>query len=159
MAAGWLIFKPPVAPDRAVVLHVVDGDTLKVEYQGRAERIRLIGIDTPESAPNSKARRNARRSRQKIKAIIRLGQEAKTYVQTLVRPGDSLRLEFDAERLDAYGRLLAYVYLPDGRMLNEVIIRSGYAQPLTIPPNLKYQALFLDACRKARDEHAGLWKE
>jgi micrococcal nuclease len=155
--AGVMVFKPNVNPDQAVVLRVVDGDTLKVNYQGRPERIRLLGIDTPESAVNPKARRDSRRTKKDLKNIILLGQQAKKYVQDRVKPGMVLHLEFDVRKNDQYGRMLAYVYLPDGRMLNEEILRDGYALVLTIPPNVKYQQRFLEAFQQARNERAGLW--
>ncbi len=61
-----------------------------------------------------------------------------------------MKLEFDVEKRDRYGRLLAYMYLPDGRMLNEEIVKAGYANILTVPPNMKYQERFLKAYRGAR---------
>jgi micrococcal nuclease len=62
------------------------------------------------------------------------------------------------ERRDQYGRLLGYAYLSDGRMLNEEIVRAGYANLLTHPPNVKYQERFLMAYREARENGMGLWK-
>jgi hypothetical protein len=66
-------------------------------------------------------------------------------------------LEFDVERIDPYGRVLAYVWLSDGTMFNEVLLREGYAQVATFPPNVKYTERFLAAQREARAENAGLW--
>ncbi len=77
-------------------------------------------------------------------------------MKTLVDPGDSVSLEFDVERRDRYRRLLAYVYLKDGRMLNEEIVKAGYANLLTIPP--QYQERFLKAYREARENRRGFWK-
>lgn len=76
----------------------------------------------------------------------------------LVKPGDLLKIEFDVRTRDKYGRLLAYLYLPSGKMLNEEIVKAGYAQLMTIPPNLKYQERFSMAYREARENHRGLWK-
>ena len=67
-------------------------------------------------------------------------------------------VEFDVQKRDRYKRLLGYVYLQDGRMLNEIIVRSGYASLMTIPPNVKYKDRFLKAYRAARDEKLGLWE-
>jgi micrococcal nuclease len=144
--------------ETARVLYVIDGDTLKVLYQGKKQSIRLIGIDAPESRKNSKALRDARRSMKDINAITAQGTLAGRYVRGLVRKGDIVTIQFDVEKRDRYRRLLGYVYLPDGRMLNNLIIRNGYAQPMTIPPNVKYRATFLKSYRYARSHGLGLWK-
>jgi micrococcal nuclease len=158
VAVGLRVFHPVLPAGQARLQRVVDGDTLKVDYQGRSERIRLIGIDAPESADNLKAHRDAGRSGRDMQTIILQGRQAKAFVFSVVQPGDLFRLEFDVEKRDRYGRLLAYVYLPDGRMLNDLIVRRGFALTLTIPPNVKYQKKFLESLRKAREEHTGLWK-
>jgi len=69
-----------------------------------------------------------------LKTIILMGEEATKFVRSLVRPGDQVRIEFDVEKKDRYGRLLGYVYLSDGRMINEEIVKAGYASILTHPP-------------------------
>ncbi len=84
------------AQQTTTVIKVVDGDTLKVRYWGKEESIRLIGIDTPESRVNKKAKRDAKRSGQDIKTIIAMGKRATEYVESLVRPGDLITIEFDA---------------------------------------------------------------
>jgi micrococcal nuclease len=68
----------------------------------------------------------------------------------------TVKMEFDVQRRDKYGRLLAYLYLSDGRMLNEEIVKAGYANLMTIPPNVKYQERFLKAYREARKNKRGL---
>ena len=142
----------------AGVLYVIDGDTLKIMYQGKKQSIRLIGIDAPESKKNSKAFKDSRRSSRDINAIVAQGRAARTFVKGLVKKGDRIKIEFDVERKDRYRRLLGYVYLPDGRMLNDVIIRSGYASPLTIPPNVRHRNKFSRSYRYAREHRLGLWK-
>jgi micrococcal nuclease len=142
----------------AKVLYVIDGDTLKIMYDGKKQSIRLIGIDTPESRKNSKAFKDSRRSSRDINAIISQGKIAKKYVKGLVKKGDKIKIEFDVEKRDRYHRLLGYVYLPDGRMLNDIIIRNGYASPLTIPPNVKYRGRFSKSYKFARSHRLGLWK-
>ncbi len=87
-----------------------------------------------------------------------MGKESTKFVKTLVKPGDQVKLEFDVEKRDRYERLLAYVYLSDGRMLNEIIVKEGYANLLTIPPNVKYQERFLKLYKEAREGNRGLWK-
>lgn len=145
-------------PETATVLKVIDGDTLKILYKGKRESIRLEGIDTPESRKNKKALRDAKRTRKDIQTIISQGKEATKYVKGLVRKGDIIKIEFDVQTRDRYKRLLGYVYLSDGRMLNEEIVKAGYASLMTIPPNVKYQDRFLRAYREARGKNKGLWK-
>jgi micrococcal nuclease len=149
---------PLQAYEKAKVLSIVDGDTLKVIYHNRKESIRLIGIDTPESIPNRKAKKDAQRTKSDIEAITSQGREAKSFVKGLVKPGNLLKIEFDVRTRDKYGRLLAYLYLSSGKMLNEEIVKAGYAQLMTIPPNLKYRERFSMAYREARENHRGLWK-
>lgn len=143
----------------AKILYVIDGDTLKIMYNGKKQSIRLIGIDTPESKKNSKAFKDSHRSNRDIDAIVAQGKLARKYVKSLVAKGDSVKIEFDVEKRDRYRRLLGYVFLPDGRMLNDVIIRNGYASPLTIPPNVKYRRKFSQSYRYARKHGLGLWKK
>jgi micrococcal nuclease len=138
------------------VLSVVDGDTLKVNYKEKEENIRLIGIDAPESRPNKKAKMDAQRSKEDLKTILTMGKKSTEYVMTLVKPGDAVKIEFDVQTRDKYFRLLGYVYLSDGRMLNEEIVKAGYANLMTIPPNVKYQERFLKAYREARENRKGL---
>jgi micrococcal nuclease len=149
---------PLQAYEKVKVISILDGDTLKVLYHKMKESIRLIGIDTPESIPNKKAIQDAQRKKSDIETITLQGREAKNFVKDLVKPGDLLEIEFDVRARDKYGRLLAYLYLPTGKMLNEEIVKAGYAQLMTIPPNLKYQERFLRAYREAKENHRGLWK-
>lgn len=144
--------------ESARVIRVVDGDTLKIKYRGTEESFRLIGIDAPESRFNKKARYDAQRSGEDLKTITAMGREATKFVKTLVKPGGTVKIEFDIEKRDRYGRLLGYVYLSDGKMLNEEIVRAGYANLMTIPPNVKYQERFLRAYREAREDKRGLWR-
>jgi len=146
------------AADMATVIKVIDGDTIKIMYQQEKQSVRLIGIDTPESRANKKANKDAMRSGQDVAAITTMGKQATAYAKNMVKPGDTISIEFDVQKRDKYGRLLGYVYLSDGRMLNEEIIRGGYASAMTIPPNIKYQARFLNAYRNARENKRGLWK-
>lgn len=149
---------PSQAYEKAKVLSIVDGDTVKVIFHNKEESIRLIGIDTPESRLNKKAIKDAQRTKSDIETITSQGREAKNFVKGLVKPGDLLKIEFDVRTRDKYGRLLAYLYLRSGKMLNEEIVKEGYAQLMTIPPNVKYQERFLKAYREAIESHRGLWK-
>lgn len=85
---------PSHAQDVVKVVRMVDGDTLKVNYKGKEESVRLIGIDAPESRPNKKAKNDAQRSGEDLKTITAMGKEATNYVKGLVKPGDTVSIEF-----------------------------------------------------------------
>lgn len=135
------------------VQRVVDGDTLKLSG---GQRVRLIGVDTPEVHYSNKLARDAERSRKDIKAIQSLGRKASDFTKDLCL-GKKVRLEFDVEKHDRYRRLLAYVYLEDGTFVNARILEEGFGQVMTIPPNVKYSEYFLKLQRKARENNKGLW--
>ncbi len=136
------------------VQRAVDGDTLVLE---NGDRVRLIGIDTPEVHESDKLYRDARKSRQDVRTIKAMGMRAHEFTRKLVE-GKRVRLEFDVEKRDRYERLLAYVYLPDGTFVNAEIIKQGYASLLTMPPNVKYADLFARLYKEARENQRGLWK-
>jgi len=135
------------------VERVVDGITLELTY---GEKVTLIGLKKPDDEI--------------------MGQEATEFVKELIKPGQEVRLELDVQERDEYWRLLAYVYQqPDGLkelkakeiglyairepFLNAIIIKMGYATPMTIPPNVKYADLFEELYEEAREQKKGLWKE
>ncbi len=124
------------------VARVVDGDTLVVAPGGT---LRLIGMDTPETVDPRKP-------------VQCFGREASFWAHALL-DGKQVWLEFDPSqgRLDRYGRTLAYVWLPDGRLFNEVMIADGLAHQYTYDLPYRYQAEFLAAERSARDGQRGLW--
>jgi micrococcal nuclease len=134
-----------VAQANAVVELVVDGDTIDVTIDGDTERVRLIGIDTPETKkPDT--------------PVECFGPEATAFSQSLLTPGTPVRLERDVVGRDDYGRILAYLYrASDGILVNYEIIRQGFARPLTIPPNDSYAEQFVQAARAAERDDAGLW--
>jgi micrococcal nuclease len=136
-----------------LVSRVIDGDTLLLENN---ERVRLIGIDTPEMHESSKLNRDAQRSGQDIASIKQLGRESYAFTKKIAE-GKRVRLEFDVERRDRYKRILAYVYLSDGTFLNAAIIEQGYASVMTYPPNVKYADLFRKLYTDARQNRRGLW--
>ncbi|MFW6248535.1 MAG: thermonuclease family protein, partial [Bacteroidota bacterium] len=86
------------------------------------------------------------------------GKEASDFVKKMLE-GKKVKLEYDVQEKDRYGRTLAYVYLEDGTFLNAELVRQGYAQVMTIPPNVKFSELFLDLQKKAREGELGLWSE
>ena len=152
-----LLASNPVT-EKYKLIRIIDGDTIVVDYNGSHEKIRLTGIDTPESGNNSKTRRDAERSQVDIKTIIKQGKLATKFVKQVLKDEEFVLVEFDVQKRDRYQRLLGYIYLLDGRMLNEIIVRSGYASLMTIPPNVKYKDRFSKAYRLAREENLGLWK-
>ncbi len=104
--------------------------------------VRYVGVDTPEI-------------HHPMKGVERAGKEASEANRKLV-DGKTVRLEFDVQEQDRYGRLLAYVYLEDGTFVNAWLVEYGYAQVMTVPPNVKHQELFLKLQREAREAGRGL---
>jgi len=123
------------------VTRVVDGDTIDISPSVRGlSRVRLIGMDTPEVYFGQQP----------------YGAEASAFAKQEVE-GEEVGLELDVQKVAPYGRLLAYVYLPNGEMFNEKLLEEGYAQVATFPPNVKYVERFLEAQREARAANRGLW--
>jgi micrococcal nuclease len=146
------------AQQTTIVTRVIDGDAIQALYGGVEKRIRLIGIDAPESRVNRKAEKYADMSEHDIKTIIEMGEKAKAYVNGLIKRGDSITIDFDVQKMDKYGRLLGYVYLSNGKMLNEEIVKAGYANVMILPPNVKYKDMFSRAYKQAKEDKRGLWK-
>jgi endonuclease YncB( thermonuclease family) len=136
---------PTPTPDRtaARVVEVVDGDTIHVEIGGETYSLRYIGIDTPETVHPSEP-------------VGWMGPEASEANSDLVG-GKTVYLEKDVSETDKYGRLLRYVFLADGTFVNAELVRLGYAQVSTYPPDVKYQDLFLEMQQEAREAGRGLW--
>src|ERR1700741_4105018 len=104
------------------VLQVINSDTFHCQPPNEeTEKIKLIGVEVPES----------------------IEKKATTFMKSFLRNGTPVKLELDEETRDNYGRILAYVYLPGGKMLNALLIQGGYAQVMINPPNIKYKDLFL----------------
>ena len=149
------------AEDRHIIVikKVIDGDTLRVLYDGKEEKLRLIGMDAPESRINPRAEKQSASETKELQTILKMGRGATNFVRSLVKPGDRLKIEFDVVKRDRYQRLLGYVYLSNGKMLNEEIVKAGYANLLTIPPNVRYQGRFIEAHVEAREHKRGFWKQ
>jgi micrococcal nuclease len=137
-----LLFLLPVSTDLRPVLRVVDGDTIWVSQPD--EKIRLIGIDAPETRNTGK------------KQVGYYGKEASDYLKARLK-GKKVRLEYDVQRYDIYRRTLAYVYLEDGTMINAELVRLGYATVMTVAPNVKYADKFILLQQEARKKKRGLW--
>ncbi len=126
------------------VVRVIDGDTIQVCCVfGDRVKVRYIGVDTPET-------------HHPMRGVEPYGMEAAEANRKLV-DGKTVRLEFDVQQLDRYGRTLAYVYLEDGTFVNAWLVENGYAMVMTVSPNVKYQELFLKLQREARGARRGLW--
>ena len=124
---------------------MVDGDTIVVDMDGVKEKIRLIGIDTPESVHPDPDRN------------VEYGEIASGFTEDQLE-GKAVALEFDVQERDKYGRVLAYVYL-DGKMFNETLLEQGHAMVSTYPPNIKYVDRFTELQTQAREAKLGLWAE
>ncbi|MBI4848901.1 MAG: thermonuclease family protein [Nitrospirae bacterium] len=130
------------AQDFYLCTRVIDGDTIVVVMNGKTEKVRLIGVDTPETVHPSKP-------------VEHFGKEASAFTKHLAE-GRMLRLEYDWQIRDKYKRLLAYVYLEDGTFLNTEIIRQGYGFAYTKFP-FKYLDEFREYEKEARENKRGLW--
>jgi micrococcal nuclease len=129
----------PHAPDgeHCTVARVVDGDTF---YCAGDLKVRLIGIDSPERGQG------------------RFYTDARTALMDLLPAGTAVVLERDVDLADRYGRRLAYVWR-DEAMVNETMVRAGWAVSYSVPPNIKYVDRFVTAQRAARQEGSGLWAQ
>ena len=127
----------------ARVTRVVDGDTIVVRLDGQRERVRYIGIDTPESV--------------KPGVPVQCFAKAASHANEQLVAGRTVRLEFDRERRDRYGRLLAYITAPDGASVNEALLRGGYARTIVFPPNTRHRSRFAAIEREAQTRGTGLW--
>jgi micrococcal nuclease len=135
----------------AVVRSVLDGDTLVVRLaEGRTETVRLIGIDAPESHESEKLTRQAARLRRDAATVQAIGRRAAAFTAAILPRGHRIGLELDIERRDPHGRLLAYVWRDDGTLANLTILEAGYAQLLTIPPNVRHAQRFRECLAEAR---------
>ncbi len=132
----------PGPPLEAQVTRVIDGDT--AELEGGA-RVRFLGIDAPEMARDGRPAEP-------------LAQQSKDYVVELIQ-GKKVRLEYDRERYDRYGRLLAYLYLPDGAMVNLLVVRQGLARVYSQAPNVRHQEALNAAQQEAMAAGRGLWQK
>ncbi|HMK49074.1 MAG TPA: thermonuclease family protein [Thermodesulfovibrionales bacterium] len=124
------------------VVSVSDGDTVTVMIDRKEEKIRLIGIDAPELGQKP------------------WGQKSKLFLQDLLKSsGWKVQPEYDVDKRDKYGRLLAYLRAADGQLINLLMVKNGYAAIYTFPPNVKYVRELRDAQRDARDKKLGIWSE
>lgn len=136
---------PGTTAAQSSVVRVVDGDTIVVRLDGVDERVRLIGIDTPETVD----------PRTPVECF---GKEASNRLTSLLPEGTPVRLVRDVEARDRFDRLLAYVYrADDGTFVNLAMAEDGYADVATFPPNVAHAEELLAAVARARSEGRGLW--
>lgn len=143
------IVKEPVEKTECVLVEVIDGDTLSVRYKKELIKVRLIGVDAPESVHWDEGRNNE------------FGILADAYMRELVSGISVVYLEFDKEQYDTYGRVLAYVY-PDEEAefeetLNYRLVADGYAINKEYPPNVEHARELKEACRLGKEQKKGLW--
>ncbi|MDI6852337.1 MAG: thermonuclease family protein [Deltaproteobacteria bacterium] len=134
--------RPQVPPQEALVVEVGDGDTVII---AGGRKVRLLGIDAPELEKEGRP-------------ADFLAHKAKAELARLIN-GQRLRLEYDELRYDQYGRLLAYLFLPDGSLVNAEMVRQGLAKVYIFPPNTRYQDRLLAAQREALEARRGLWQQ
>lgn len=147
-AAFYLLLEQPVLSEKQVshgfvrVVEVYDGDTVGVIINNTREKVRLTGIDAPETGQPP------------------WGAKAKQYLQTLVSEADrQVKLEFDVEQRDQHGRILAYLITPDGKHINLLMVKNGYAMLYTVPPNVRYANELAAAQTEAREKKIGIWSD
>jgi len=128
--------------EKTTVERVVDGDTIVISG---GERVRLIGINTPESVKEAGK-------------VEYFGKEASSYTKNKIED-KTIYLEKDVSNRDDYDRLLRYIYLEDGTFFNELIVKEGYAFAVTYPPDVKYNEILREAENYARENNLGLWGE
>jgi micrococcal nuclease len=147
------------------MLEVSDGDTVALETIGK---VRLIGVDTPEKFAGDKLERQSAETGLSKEEIQAMGKLASSFTERLLL-GQAVWLELDVEERDRFGRTLAYLYLADPNgiweyggntytQVNLEIVKAGWAQPLTIAPNVRYADLYVTAARNARDQGLGFWE-
>jgi micrococcal nuclease len=143
--AGWLTgcsVEPQAPPREGQVSRVIDGDTLTLES---GARVRLLGIDAPELEKEGRP-------------ADFLAHKAKAVLTDLTR-GQKVRLEYDVLRYDHYGRLLAYLFRPDGTFINAEMVRSGLAHVYPHQPNLRHREFLQGAQREAMEANRGVWQK
>ncbi|NJL12398.1 MAG: hypothetical protein HC913_04970 [Microscillaceae bacterium] len=141
----WFTVLNPFRGMVARVVRVADGDTLIVKRLGRRYKVRLIGVDTPESL------------RSLYQSVMPFGKEASEYTKKRLRKGKRVFLYYDREARDKFGRLLAYVYLSRGEFFNATLVRKGYAFAKEYPPNVRHSRYLTHLEKKARFRRRGLW--
>lgn len=140
--AGCRTSGPLCGATTAVVVRVVDGDTVVLRMGGRRERVRLIGVDAPETWLRHDC----------------FGPEATRALLRLIPPGSAIRTAPDTAPRDRFGRLLLYLWTPQGGFVNEALVQEGFARTMTVPPDTSRASVLREAERTAQRTRAGLWR-
>lgn len=127
------------------VLRVIDGDTIEIDMNGKAEKVRLIGVNTPESVHPDESKN------------VPFGKVASDFTKAALE-GKNIVLEYDVTPRDKYGRILAYVWI-DGKMFNKILLENGMAEVKTYPPDVKYVEDFTRLQETARFSKVGIWAD
>lgn len=141
------------------VIGVIDGDSFQADFGVFIQQVRMVGIECPEATPSAKARKEAKRLGISLDHYLTVGKQATSYVRKLLPRGTQLRLEYDKDRRDKYGRILAYVFLPNGKLLNEELVAQGYARLFPTKENVLYASRLRSALARAKGQKLGLWKQ
>jgi micrococcal nuclease len=140
----------PIYKDPARIMRIINGDTLTILYRGKWEEIKLLGLDMPETTLNDRVYEKALKNSTTPAEIINRGLTGREFVKKYLQFGSQIWIEFDTQKRDRFSRLQGYVYLTDGRMLNEIILGAGLTEPLFVTPNLKYEQRFQEIARLAQ---------
>lgn len=136
------LVRPSAGAMTAGVVRVIDGDTLVLRIRERRVRVRLIGVDAPETWLRHDC----------------FGVEATRALRRLTPPGSAVRALGDAEPRDRYGRRLLYLWTPRGVLVNAALVRAGFARAMPVPPDTRYAAVLREAEDAARRARVGLWR-
>jgi len=158
LGIGFLLFSFRPGWESARVIRVISGDTLTVQFNSKWEEFKMIGIKTPDINNNNSIYAEAVRQNLPLAEVIRRGRQSTQYLGQLLHYGNQVWLEFDTQKRDRFGRLLGYVYLPSGKMVNQMILEEGYAFLDILPPNLRYQDRFFQAFKRGKEQKRGYWK-
>lgn len=128
----------------APIVRVVDGDTVDINLNGKEETVRLLLVDTPETAHPSMP-------------VQPFGPEATAFAKESLPPGKQVEIELDVSERDQYGRLLGYLYV-DGKMFNELLLEKGLARVAYVfAPNTRYADRFYHVQKQAQERESGIW--
>ena len=140
------------------VVRVIDGDTIRCKLpDGKIKRVRLMGIDTLESKRNRKAIRQAKWFVGGLRTVLEYGKIAYEFTKRKVL-GRVVYLEYDLRKKDRHSRILAYVWIDENTLLNEILVREGLAFVFIIPPQVKYLERLGRAQEEAYSEGRGFWR-
>lgn len=137
---------------KVTVVRVVDGDTYVVNLDGNETKVRLIGVDTPESVASQEYLDRTG------KENTEFGKDVSSYMKDMLSEGSTLYLEFDVDKYDKYDRVLAYAYFEDGEMVQEHLLKKGFARVMTIEPNVAHSERFVELEQEAMNNGVGMWE-